>query len=404
MSYCIHCSLVFEKKHSTYMPIAHLTDQITSSLQENHIMCVIYLDLKKAFDTVNIEILLRKLHHIGIRGNLYNILRSYLTDRRQKTIVHSYSSEEAKVVMGVPQGSILGPLLFILYINDISNITNHAKFYLFADDTAIAIRAQQPVELQAKLHWLLPLVAKWFQSNRLSLNASKTFYQLFSKKSTDYLDVAINDFKIERKASVKYLGIIIDENLKWENQINNVSTTLSRNIGAMSRVKFYLSSKHLLLLYNTLILPYLNYCAAVWGSNYPSKIDKIIKLQKRVVRIIDKKPFFFHTKDLFIKYKILKFPDVVKVQQAVILLNYLKGELPNIIHEMFKLHVPVNTRAIKHFQIPHASTNYRLFSLSVSAPRAWNSMVTSLFKDITEVPTQKFTFKKYLREYILQHY
>ena len=275
---------------------------------------------------------------------------------------------------------------------------------MFADDTAIAIRAQQPVELQAKLHWLLPLVAKWFQSNRLSLNASKTFYQLFSKKSTDYLDVAINDFKIERKASVKYLGIIIDENLKWENQINNVSTTLSRNIGAMSRVKFYLSSKHLLLLYNTLILPYLNYCAAVWGSNYPSKIDKIIKLQKRVVRIIDKKPFFFHTKDIFVKYKILKFPDVVKVQQAVILLNYLKGELPNIIHEMFKLHVPANTRAIKHFQIPHASTNYRLFSLSVAAPRAWNSMVSSLFKDITEVPTKKFTFKKYLREYILQHY
>ena len=165
----------FRKNHSTYMPIAHLIDSITSSLQENLMTFVLYLDLKKAFDTVNSDILLNKMFHIGIRGDLHSILRSYLTDRKQKTLVHSYSSEETKVELGVPQGSILGPLLFILYINDISNITNLAKFYLFADDTAIVIRAQNLSELQVKLHWLLPLVATWFQCNRLSLNATKTF-------------------------------------------------------------------------------------------------------------------------------------------------------------------------------------------------------------------------------------
>ena len=291
----------FRKNHSTYMPIAHLIDFVTSSLQENLVTFVLYLDLKKAFDTVNSEILLKKLFHIGIRGNLHSILRSYLTDRKQKTLVHSYSSEETKVALGVPQGSILGPLLFILYINDISNITNLANFYLFADDTAIAIRAQNLPELQAKIHWLLPLVATWFQCNRLSLNTTKTFYQIFSKTPTNDLTVVINNAKIDRKASVKYLGVLIDDDLKWDGHINNVSKKLSRNLGVISRAKYYLSSNQLLLLYNTLILPYLNYCAAVWGSNYPNRVNKLIKLQKRAIRIIDKKPYFFHTRNLFIK-------------------------------------------------------------------------------------------------------
>ena len=238
----------FRKGHSTYMPITHLIDQITNSLQKNQITCVLYLDLKKASDTVNHDILLNKFDYYGIRENLQKILTSYLTNRKQKTMVHSYLSEEAKVEVGVPQGSILGPMLFILYINDISNITNLAKFYLFADDTAITIKAQHRSELQTKLNWLLPLVAKWFQVNRLSLNASKTFYQIFSRKPRTDIEVIINNTKIARKTSVKYLGILIDENLKWENHINMVSTLISRNIGIMGRTKYYLSSKHLLLL------------------------------------------------------------------------------------------------------------------------------------------------------------
>ena len=293
----------FRKKHSTYMPIAHMTDTIINSLQDNQITCVLYLDLKKAFDTVSLDILLKKLNFIGINGKLQKILKSYLTNRKQRTLIHSYISNEANVEMGVPQGSILGPLLFIIYINDISNISKQADFYLFADDTAIAIKAPRLLELKNKLHSVLPLVTKWLQANRLSLNVSKTYYQIFSRTSINDLDIKINHSQIVRKKSVKYLGVIVDENLKWQNHINYVASVVSRNIGVMGRAKFYLSSHHLLLLYNILILPYLNYCAAVWGSNYPTRIDKLIKLQKRAIRIIDKKRTFITPKNFLLNIK-----------------------------------------------------------------------------------------------------
>ena len=129
---------------------------------------------------------------------------------------------------------------------------------------------------------------------------------------------------------MKYLGVTFEENLKWNEYISKVSKSVSRGIGMIARAKHYLSSKHLLLLYNTLILPYLNYCAAFWGSTYSTWTDKLVKLQKRVLRIIGKKPYLYHTRELFIKYNILKFPDMVKEQQIVILLGYLNPRLTGV--------------------------------------------------------------------------
>lgn len=172
----------------------------------------------------------------------------------------------------------------------------------------------------------------------------------------------------------------------------------------MGRAKYFLSSHHLFILYNILVLPYLNYCAAVWGSNYASRISKLVKLQKRAIRIIDKKPYTYHTRELFIKYKILRCPELVKKQQIIILLGYLNGTLPRPIFEMFEYHVPSCTRTAQHFKIPRALTNYKSFSLSVSAPRTWNSIISRLFNNINDVPRNKNTLKKHITEFLLNQY
>ena len=172
----------------------------------------------------------------------------------------------------------------------------------------------------------------------------------------------------------------------------------------MGRAKPFLSSRELLLLYNSLVLPHLNYCAVVWGSNYQSRLEKLIKLQKRAIRIIDHKPFLYPTADLFIKYKILKFPDIVKEQSIMIMLAYINKSLPEPVSEMFKLRDPVGTRNTSHFYVPFAATNYRSFSLSYSAPKNWNTVVGHLYKDIHEVPKNKFTLKKHVRKYLVSKY
>ena len=394
----------FRKFHSTYMPLCRLTDEITKSLQDDQIACCLYLDLKKAFDTVSINILLQKLYAYGFRNKLYDIMKSYLSNRTQRTKIKGQLSDSRDVLVGVPQGSILGPLLFILYANDLPNISRDADFYLFADDTAIVVRGNNRDELQCKLNDLLPMVSDWLVTNRLSLNIEKTNYQLFSKGMMDDLIVRLNGKKVERKKFVKYLGVFVEENLKWNKHIDSVSSIISRNIGMIARVKFFLSSRELLLLYNSLILPYLNYCAVVWGNNYESRINKITKLQKRALRIIDKKPFLHPSNELFIKYKLLKFPEIVKQQSIMILLAFIKENLPHPISAMFKLHRPVSTRLVKHFEVPFAATNYRSFSVSIRAPHIWNSVVCKLFNDLADVPKSKEVLKKYIKNFFIDEY
>ena len=163
------------------MPIAHMHDAITIFIDENEITCILYLDLKKAFDTVCIEIIMNKIQRIGIRGPLYQTIASYLDQRYQLTQINNVYSRKQNVTMGIPQGSILGPLLFMLCIHDLPNISDLAKFYIFADDTAVMIKTCNQEELQSKIDRLVPIITEWFQANRLSLNASKSNYQVFSR-------------------------------------------------------------------------------------------------------------------------------------------------------------------------------------------------------------------------------
>ena len=201
-------------------------------IEENEITCILYLDLKKAFDTVWIEILMNKTQRIGIRGPLYQIIASYLDQRYQLTKINNVYSKKQNVTMGVPQGSILGPLLFILYINDLPNVSDLVKFYIFADDTAVMIKTCNQEELQSKIGRLVPIITEWFQANRLSLNASKSNYQVFSQSKVSELNMILQNTKVERKTTVKYLGMYVGENLKWHNHIAYVVSTISRNLGS----------------------------------------------------------------------------------------------------------------------------------------------------------------------------
>ena len=405
----------FRSKHSTYMPIALLYDFITTSLAKGQVSACIYLDLARAFDTVNLSILLKKLTKYGIAGNSLNFLSSYLSNRKHKLRYKGITSGPQDVTCGVPQGSVLGPLLFLLYINDLPSACPQAKSLLFADDTALLYSAPNINEIQSIISMSFPRVAEWLHANRLSLSISKTYYQVYSHESiSNNLAITVNETYVKRALTIKYLGVLIDEDLKFKSHIAKVSSTISRNLGIISRARYLLEKKQLILLYNALILPYITYCLVIWGSNYESTLQPIIILQKRAIRLIAGAGRISHTSPLFRELRILKVVDLLHHQLLLILHDFLMGQLPHPIAKRFSIYRPTrNTRTSQHFSelvrtgsdeiLPnYRHVNYILFNLFYQAPRAWNRTIAPRIPNLCDIPVSKSLFKKCLRLILLE--
>ena len=226
----------FRKNYSTNYTLMQITEKIKESVDKQNYACGIFIDLRKAFDTVNHEILLMKLEHYGIRGNMLNWFRSYLTGRQQCVCVNGTSSSYLDINCGVPQGSVLGPLLFLLYINDLPNISKILDFFLFADDTNIFYKSKSLLKLQIKLNKELRKLYLWLNINRLSLNIDKTNFIIFhpyNKPIHQHITLLINKKAIKETNFIKYLGVLVDSTLSWNYLINNISKKISRAIGIM---------------------------------------------------------------------------------------------------------------------------------------------------------------------------
>ena len=221
----------FRPKHSTYMAIAQLVDKVTNAVEKNETTIGIFLDLSKAFDTIDHSILLHKLEHYGFRGIVLEWFENYLSNRTQYVAFNNCTSEPGNITCGVPQGSILGPLLFILYVNDITYTSNVLDFILFADDTTILYSHK---DINSKIELInkeLDEVTNWFKANKLSVNASKTNFMIMgtphmtSTKTREDLNVLLDNTVLERVKFTKFLGVLIDEYLAWKNHIDCISKT-----------------------------------------------------------------------------------------------------------------------------------------------------------------------------------
>ena len=221
----------FRNKHSTNHALVSLTEDIRSALDNNEIACGVFIDLQKAFDTVSHDILLHKLNHYGIRGIANDWFSSHLSNRKQYVSINGHNSNEACMPYGVPQGSVLGPLLFLIYINDLHKAINYSKTRHFADDTNLIIKGKSPKKLQKQLNLDLRSLCNWLKANKISLNVSKTELLIFrhpNKKIDFDFRLKIDGKRLISNKYVKYLGVLIDEHLNWTFHLNVLCTKLSR--------------------------------------------------------------------------------------------------------------------------------------------------------------------------------
>ena len=277
----------FRPKHSTNDAITELITDITENLEDKTNTITTFLDLSKAFDTIDHNILLNKLEHYGLRGKSQKWFKSYLTNRKQYVKINNHKSNTQNVSCGVPQGSVLGPLLFIIYTNDLPNSLTDSHAILFADDTTVYATSKTLDTLYHKTNKDLKSLDEWFKTNKLSLNIDKTNYMLFTndkKTRTDITNykIMIGDKEISQKTDVKFLGITIDEHLNWKKHITNTKNKISKTFYILKMVKNILPQKNLKTLYDTIIKPYLDYGIIFWGGTHESHLKNLIIMQKKL--------------------------------------------------------------------------------------------------------------------------
>jgi Reverse transcriptase (RNA-dependent DNA polymerase) len=392
----------FQAGHSTVMSLLNIQDKISQAIDNKEFSVGIFLDLSKAFDSVDHNILLRKLENYGIRGLPLLWFKNYLSNRQQRVQCNDKLSKPSLIEYGVPQGSILGPLLFLLFINDLPNVSPALHFELFADDSNVFVSHRSHEQIFQTLNLELHHVGDWFKANRLSLNLTKTSFVLFNSHRktlpTHIPPLLIDNVPIPQLTKVNFLGVIIDQNLTWQDHISQISLKLAKNIGIISRISYKLPSHILLNLYYSLINPYLMYCNMVWASNYPSRLTRLIILQKRALRVITKSKKNSHTAELFASHGILTLDQIRILQTEEFMYRYSHDLLPRTFANYFTTGSVIhshNTRTASAYRTIFAHTNTRKFSIKIAGPKVWNNLPTS----VTSAPLVCL-FKKRLRAHL----
>lgn len=324
----------YRQNHNTELAAAEFIDKVVNDLDNKASPLAIYIDLSKAFDTINHTILLDKLEHYGIRNGALDLFRSYLHNRRQYVAYNNSTSNMVDISIGVPQGSILGPILFTIYMNDFVNSSSTFDFILYADDTTLYTDVKKVNEQSINVE--LQKIVKWLNVNKLSINAKKTKMMLFHiSKKPKSPQVKLNGVVVEDVSHFKFLGIMIANNLSWTAHLMYLANKLAKATFILNKLKNFLPINILKILYFSLFHCHLNYGIIIWG-HVLNDTDLISKRQKRVIRIISNSPYNAHTSAIFKHLNITKVADQYLCAKYTFLYKLDNNMLPGYFLENFK--------------------------------------------------------------------
>ena len=382
----------FCKGKSTQDAVLYLTELIYQAFNDKTVNLNIFIDLRKAFDTINHDILLGKLELYGIRGLPLKLFKNYLSNRVQRVRINNAVSDPRTVSMGLPQGGLLSPVLFLLFINDLPNISDNFKAILFADDTTLNFTGE-PDDINQFCLADLHKFYTWTLANRLSLNTEKTFFisHNFKNINSSSFSLTLNGQELCGEESGEFLGVHIDKTLKFNLHIDKISNKISKSVGIIFKLRQFLSMENRVQLYYTLIYPYLNYCNLVWGGTYQTHLIRLVLLQKKAIRIVCNKPYIYPTNELFYNNRILKVPDIHLYNVGI----YMFKKIGN--GEFSTSNYP--TRSVNSLipQFQRLTSTQR--SIFYTGPKIWNAIPV----DIKNSPSI-LSFKRNYKSYLISRY
>ena len=415
----------FRKGHSTNHALNYSVAYIENQIKAKKHTLGIFIDLSKAFDTLDHGILTSKLNNYGIQGNALKLIKSYLADRKQFVNVLDENSDTLPILYGVPQGSVLGPLLFILYINDISNIGHLCKIVLFADDTNIFVTGSTIEKVYENANSILSTISRYMESNLLHINTKKCCYMIFSPRKRKEVGInpsehqlSVNGKIIKKVTETKYLGVILDEKLSWKPHLAQLNKKLKSACGRLYRIVNCLPEHLHKQLYHSLFESHLSYAIPVWGGVALSNLDKIFRTQKKCLRImfgdteayLEKfrtcvraraygmqklgKEFYCResSKPLFKKHNLLTVQNIYRQRCIMELVKIIKSEEPGPLYHSFTR----SKRNLNRFMTPEPSHNF-----TYKAPWFWNNFKKVLDVEECGLDTDENQIKLILKKSLL---
>ena len=408
----------FRKNHSTELACVELTDRIIKSFEESKDSLTLFLDLSRAFDLIDHSIMIKKLQFYGFDENALALCKNYLTDRTQYVVYNGEQSEvkPACISHGIPQGSLLGPLYFLIYINDFPNASNLFNFIMYADDTTLETNYKKCMELcmnpnpgiediNEVLNNNLGQIQQWLNINKLVLNVDKTKCMVFHPhQRSRYIQMPmpkINRKSIDIVTEFNFLGINLDQHMTWKTHIHYLVSKLNRVVGIINRLKFFIDKNTLKIIYHALFTPHINYGISCWGYTQQSQIGKV---QKKAVRAITMSSYRAHTEPLFKELQILQFRDILINKELKIYYQIVNNMAPQYLMDFPYVPPPATQfyglRNPNIIHPPLARHDYSMKTLRHSMPITVNNT-----PEINRVHTQTYnSYAIYLKKYSVSQY
>lgn len=388
----------FRPGRSTEDAVLKLSQTVSEALDEKRKCMGIFLDLAKAFDTVSVPILVEKLDRLGIRGNCLKLFKDFLSHRTQRVKIGNLLSTETTITYGVPQGSILGPSLFLIYVNDLCNMAiPNAKIFTYADDTAIVFSGETWPEVFAEAESGMTKIIKWLNTNLLTLNIDKTKFITFTIRSNNSPPpqqlqlkahscsdtLTCNCPSLTKTSSIKYLGVLLDEHLTWLPHISLLSSRIRKLIWIFKKLRHLMDQSLLTSTYVAICQSVLTYCIPAWGGAYKSHMIILERAQRSVLKTMTFKRYQFPTKDLYENCQILT------VRQLYILNVTLRT------HKKIPLHPSHTRRRYRIKNILHR-TDFKQHQFDFLATHIYNKINKILSIHTLNLNNCKQTLRKWL--------